>query len=74
MPLNNQSNQKYHLRLVVPFFQAQLIPWLGAKVWGGISVNIIFAAGGINLVGYIVETKFPLTGLVTFSKFPVYVK
>jgi len=48
-----------------------LTPWLAAKVWGDAAVDIIFARGGIRLVGYLLETKFPMTADIAFSKFPI---
>ncbi|XP_045189288.2 uncharacterized protein LOC123546793 [Mercenaria mercenaria] len=51
--------------------QLQLTPWVAAKVWGKIMVNIGFAKGGLELVGYLMKTKFPLQSELGFSKFPL---
>ena len=48
-----------------------MIPWVGGKVWGDVSVDIGFARGGIRLIGYIVETRFPITIELVFSKYPL---
>ncbi|KAK3084121.1 hypothetical protein FSP39_008498, partial [Pinctada imbricata] len=52
-------------------FQVIVTPWLGGKVWGSLKVNLGFARGGINLEGYLLETRFPITGSLGFSKFPL---
>lgn len=48
-----------------------LIPRIGAVVWGELSVDIGFAYGGIRLEGHLVQTTFPITISLTFSKFPI---
>ncbi|KAK3083736.1 hypothetical protein FSP39_002337 [Pinctada imbricata] len=46
-------------------------PWLGGKVWGSLAIDIGFARGGIKLIGYLLETRFPTSGSLGFSKFPL---
>ncbi|XP_060074374.1 uncharacterized protein LOC132554093 [Ylistrum balloti] len=46
-------------------------PGAGASVWGTAGISLGFARGGIRLVGYLLETKFPITGSIGFSKFPL---
>jgi len=52
-------------------FKFTLTPWLGAKVWGDAKVDFMLAHAGIRLVGYLVETKFPMTTEIVFSKYPI---
>ncbi|WAR20774.1 hypothetical protein MAR_014748 [Mya arenaria] len=61
----------------IPFFEYKnlflltLTPWVGGKVWGNVSVDIGFAEGGIQLEGYLMETKFPFLTELVFSKYPL---
>ncbi|WAQ98196.1 hypothetical protein MAR_022569, partial [Mya arenaria] len=48
-----------------------LTPWVGGKVWGDVAVDLGVMRGGIRLIGYLMETKFPLTTEVVFSKYPI---
>lgn len=48
-----------------------MTPWLGAKVWGDVTIDFVFARAGVRLIGYLVETKFPMTTEIVFSKYPV---
>jgi hypothetical protein len=48
-----------------------LTPWVGGKVWGDIAVDIFIARGAIRLIGYLMETKFPMTTELVFSKYPI---
>ena len=34
-------------------------------------MDIGFARGGIRLIGYLLETKFPITIELVFSKYPI---
>ena len=47
------------------------MPWLGGKVWGDVAIDIGIARGGARLIGYLLETKFPITGELAFTKFPI---
>ncbi|XP_052219885.1 uncharacterized protein LOC127837088 [Dreissena polymorpha] len=51
--------------------QVTLTPWVGGKVWGDAAIDIGFARGGIRLIGYLLETKFPMTTELVFSKYPI---
>lgn len=51
--------------------QLTLTPWVGGKVWGDAAVDIFIARGGIRLIGYLLETKFPMTTELVFSKYPI---
>lgn len=51
--------------------QGTVIPRIGAQVWGQLDVDIGFAYGGIRLEGHLVQTSFPITISLTFSKFPI---
>ena len=53
------------------FKQVTLTPWVGGKVQGDAAVDIGFARGGIRLIGYLLETKFPITIELVFSKYPL---
>ncbi|XP_069134862.1 uncharacterized protein [Argopecten irradians] len=46
-------------------------PGVGATVWGTAAINLGFAKGGIKLIGYLLQTSFPTTGSIGFSKFPL---
>ena len=48
-----------------------LIPQVGAQVHGDASVDIGIARGGIDLRGFLLETKFPITVELVFSKYPL---
>ncbi|XP_062567667.1 uncharacterized protein LOC134229900 [Saccostrea cucullata] len=48
-----------------------VIPRIGAIVWGELNVDIGIAYGGIRLEGHLVQTSFPITISLTFSKFPI---
>ncbi|XP_053407458.1 uncharacterized protein LOC123547213 isoform X2 [Mercenaria mercenaria] len=51
--------------------QLTLTPWVGGKVWGDAAIDIFIARGGIRLIGYLMETKFPMTTELVFSKYPI---
>ncbi|GAB1602264.1 uncharacterized protein LOC115224694 [Argonauta hians] len=53
--------------------ESTITPWVGAKVWGSLAVDIGFARGGIKLIGYLMDVQFPVTAKITFSQFPVAV-
>lgn len=55
-------------------FQATLIPWAGAKAWGGVYVQFFLFKAGIRLTGYLLETRFPITAEITYNKFPLDVR
>ena len=44
---------------------------MGGKVWGDVAVDIGFARGGVRLKGFLLETKFPITLELVFSKYPL---
>ncbi|OWF46933.1 Delta-like protein 1 [Mizuhopecten yessoensis] len=46
-------------------------PGAGGSVWGIAALDLGFARGGIKLIGYLLETKFPIMGSIGFSKFPL---
>ncbi|XP_061197209.1 uncharacterized protein LOC133205414 [Saccostrea echinata] len=48
-----------------------VIPRIGAIVWGELNVDIGIAYGGIRLEGHLVQTSFPISISLTFSKFPI---
>jgi len=48
-----------------------LTPWIGAKVWADLAIDLLVMRGGIRLVGFIMETKFPMTTELVFSKYPI---
>ena len=51
--------------------QVTLTPWVGGQVSGKAGVSIGIASGGIELTGYLLETKFPITVELVFSKYPI---
>ncbi|KAL4222206.1 hypothetical protein ACF0H5_018244 [Mactra antiquata] len=51
--------------------QLTLTPWIGGKVWGDVAVDIFIARGGVRLIGYLMETKFPMLTELVFSKHPI---
>ena len=51
--------------------QVVLIPEVGGKVWGDAAVDLGFVRGGIRLIGYILETQFPVTVEMIFAKYPL---
>ncbi|XP_048251916.1 uncharacterized protein LOC124135018 [Haliotis rufescens] len=51
--------------------EAKVTPSASLNVWGSLGIDIGFAYGGIKLTGYIMQTKFPVTGSIRFSKFPL---
>ncbi|XP_061168901.1 uncharacterized protein LOC133178169 [Saccostrea echinata] len=51
-----------------------LIPWSGAIAWGGVAVKFFIFRAGIRLIGYLLETRFPITAEITYNKFPLDVK
>ncbi|XP_033747032.1 uncharacterized protein LOC117332256 [Pecten maximus] len=69
----------YRVSIVVSFmrlhyliiFKVTVTPRVGASVWGTAGLDLGFARGGIKLVGYLLETKFPITASIGFSKFPL---
>ncbi|KAL3857351.1 hypothetical protein ACJMK2_012027 [Sinanodonta woodiana] len=48
-------------------------PWVSGMVWGGISLELGIASGGLKLIGYILKTKFPITEETQQGKHPVTV-
>ncbi|KAK3589126.1 hypothetical protein CHS0354_017092 [Potamilus streckersoni] len=48
-------------------------PWVSGMVWGGISLELGIASGGLKLIGYILKTKFPVTEETQQGKHPVTV-
>jgi len=40
-------------------------------VWGDAAVDLFIVRGGIKLIGYLLETKFPMTTEIGFSKYPI---
>lgn len=53
------------------FLQADVTPWIGAKVWGSLAVNLGIIEGGIKLTGYLMETQFPSQITIGFAQFPL---
>ncbi|XP_062572081.1 uncharacterized protein LOC134234050 [Saccostrea cucullata] len=51
-----------------------LTPWAGAKVWGGVAIKFFIFRAGLRLIGYLLETRFPITAEITYNKFPLDVK
>ncbi|XP_071094116.1 uncharacterized protein [Haliotis cracherodii] len=51
--------------------EGKLTPSASINVWGRLGIDIGFAFGGITLTGYIMQTKFPVTGTLGFAKFPL---
>ncbi|XP_013394005.1 uncharacterized protein LOC106161555, partial [Lingula anatina] len=49
------------------------VPWVGGKVWGALSIDLFLVRAGIKIVGYLLETRFPITGTLGFAKFPIAV-
>lgn len=49
-------------------------PWAGAKAQGSVYVNYFVFKAGLQLTGYILETRFPMKVEITYNKFPLEVK
>ena len=52
-------------------FQATVTPWVSAKVEAGVSVSIFVFGLGIDLHGWIMRTRFPLSLDTNYTKQPV---
>ena len=48
-----------------------LVPEVGGKVYGDAAVDLGFARGGIRMIGYLLETQFPITIELIFAKYPL---
>ena len=51
--------------------QLTLTPGIGAKVWANFALDLLVVSGGIQLNGFIMQTKFPMTIELVFSKYPI---
>lgn len=58
----------------IVFLKATLNPWAGAKAQGSVNVNYFVFKAGLQLTGYILETRFPMKVEITYNKFPLEVK
>lgn len=61
-------------KAIVFFLKATLNPWAGAKAQGSVNVNYFVFKAGLQLTGYILETRFPMKVEITYNKFPLEVK
>ncbi|KAK3612537.1 hypothetical protein CHS0354_024514 [Potamilus streckersoni] len=52
--------------------EAKVVPYGGLKVWGEVGIGFLLY-GKLQIVGYIMDTRFPTTADIIFNKFPLNV-
>ncbi|VDI54125.1 Hypothetical predicted protein [Mytilus galloprovincialis] len=50
---------------------ATVVPFAGAKAYGSVGICFWVLCGKLQLDGYIMDTRFPSTAEISFSKFPL---
>ncbi|KAL8573311.1 hypothetical protein ACOMHN_032773 [Nucella lapillus] len=59
------------VRALDSYIKAKLSPWVSGQFRGRLSVSIVVASAGIDLIGWVLKTGFPLSLASNFTQFPV---
>ncbi|XP_076452271.1 uncharacterized protein LOC143287914 [Babylonia areolata] len=56
------------------FMKTTIKPWVSGKFKASMSISIVVASAGIDLIGWVMKTGFPLSLTTNFNKLPVVSK
>ena len=59
------------LRPTHSVLQTEIKPWASGKFRASMSLSIVVASAGIDLIGWVMKTSFPLTLKTNYNKQPV---